>query len=196
MSVARTPRQTAFIRQFLRNPAAIGAVAPSSTGLAQRMVEWIDWPCVDAVAEYGPGTGVFTRSILDAKRPESDFFAIELNGEFCQGLADAFPDVRVFNDSVANIAVHCRELGIAHLDAVICGLPWAAFPTALQRECLEALRSVLKPGGQFATFAYLQGLLLPAGQRFRRLLPRYFESVETSPVVWNNLPPAFVYRCR
>ncbi len=56
--------------------------------------------------------------------------------------------------------------------------------------------SVLKEQGQFATFAYLQELLLPAGLRFRRMLRHYFREVSTSRTVWKNLPPAFVYRCR
>ena len=44
--------------------------------------------------------------------------------------------------------------------------------------------------------AYLQGLMFPNGQRFRRLLGEVFRGVEISPVVWKNIPPAFVYRCR
>ena len=61
---------------------------------------------------------------------------------------------------------------------------------------LRELRRVLKPGGQFVTFAYLQGLLLPAGRRFRAKLKRSFSDVTKSKIVWRNLPPAFVYRCR
>ena len=52
----------------------------------------------------------------------------------------------------------------------------------------------VRPGGRFATFAYLQGLLVPPGQKFRRRLDDYFTRVERSRVVWWNLPPAFVYR--
>ena len=58
------------------------------------------------------------------------------------------------------------------------------------------MMAVLRPGGQFATFAYLQGLLLPAARRFRANLGRSFSQVERSPTAWTNLPPAFVYRCR
>jgi phospholipid N-methyltransferase len=54
---------------------------------------------------------------------------------------------------------------------------------------------VLAPGGQFATFAYWQGMLLPAAWRFSRRLHRTFSSVQRSRTVWRNLPPAFVYRC-
>ena len=45
------------------------------------------------------------------------------------------------------------------------------------------------------TFAYLQGLLLKAGKRFRKRLDDTFANVRRSPTVWWNLPPAFVYRC-
>ena len=69
-------------------------------------------------------------------------------------------------------------------------------PESLQREILNAVLSNLAPGGYFVTFAYLQGLMLPAGMRFRRLLSETFGEVRTSSVVWRNLPPAFVYRCR
>jgi phospholipid N-methyltransferase len=58
------------------------------------------------------------------------------------------------------------------------------------------MMTVLPPGGQFVTFAYLQGLLIPAGRRFGKLLGDYFSEVRKSPTVWRNTPPAFVYRCR
>jgi glycolate oxidase iron-sulfur subunit len=37
--------------------------------------------------------------------------------------------------------------------------------------------------------------VLPHNSRFRRALGQRFASVEETPVVWRNLPPAFVYRC-
>jgi len=58
------------------------------------------------------------------------------------------------------------------------------------------MMTVMGPGGQFVTFAYLQGLLLPPGRRFAALLPNYFNHVSKSRTVWLNLPPAFVYQCR
>ena len=69
------------------------------------------------------------------------------------------------------------------------------FPDDLQERILDAMIRVMPPGGVFVTFAYLQGLMLPAGRRFRRNLKRRFSNVETSDVIWLNLPPAVVYRC-
>lgn len=186
----------AFLGQFLRSPSAVGAVSPSSQALAQRMVEWFDWPQISAVAEYGPGTGIFTRSILAQLRPGARFFAIEINQDMITLLRSRLPDVRIYHDSVRNVARLCQREEIAQLDAIVCGLPWASFSDAVQTELLEATDQVLRTGGQFATFAYLQGLLLPAGQRLRRKLQHHFRQIEYSRTVWANLPPAFIYRCR
>jgi phospholipid N-methyltransferase len=49
--------------------------------------------------------------------------------------------------------------------------------------------------GRLVTFTYAISPLVPAGRCFRRLLERSFARVTTSPTVWANLPPAFVYVC-
>jgi hypothetical protein len=52
---------------------------------------------------------------------------------------------------------------------------------------------VLGKGGQFRDLPYLQGLILPAAQRFRKLLKQYFSEVSTSRTVWLNvLPPSSI----
>lgn len=184
-----------FVRSFLKKPGAVGAIAPSSSYLAQTMVEWIDWNKARGVVEYGPGTGVFTEAVVGKLHEDAKFFAIERDPDLVAIVKDRVPDATVFEDSVANVVALCEQMEVGEVDAIICGLPWASFPASLQRECMDAMMQVLRPGGQFATFAYWQGLLLPAGQRFKRLLGDYFSTIEYSPTVWRNLPPAFVYRC-
>ncbi len=174
----------------------MGAIAPSSRRLAREMVDWIDWSDVRTVVEYGPGTGVFTEEILRRLSGGSRFFAIEANRRFADTLQDRFPQIRIYHDDVSSVAPLCQREGVSVIDAVVCGLPWAAFRDAEQTELLDATVELLADGGYFATFAYLQGLLLPGGQRFRRKLRPRFREVEVSRTVWRNLPPAFVYRCR
>ena len=188
--------QSRFLREFFTKPSVVGAIAPSSRGLTRKMVEWIDWSQARHVVEYGPGTGVFTGQILAELQPGSKFFAIEISPRFVALLAHSHPHVRVYQDSVGNVATLCAREEMPQVDAILCGLPWAAFSATDQAAYLDAMMTVLRPGGQFVTFAYLQGLLLPAGQRFRKQLQRYFSHVERSPTAWFNLPPAFVYRCR
>lgn len=188
--------QRDFLVQFLFRPAGVGAVAPSSRHLAQAMVEWIDWSELRVVVEYGPGTGAFTADILARLPAEARFFALEINPTFCEALHRRFPELRIYRQSVQEVDQVCQQEGVSQVDAVLCGLPWAAFSHREQVAYLDAMFRVLRPGGQFVTFAYLQGLVLPAGRRFRRRLDEYFSTVESSRTVWRNLPPAIVYRCR
>jgi len=184
-----------FLKQFLRQPGRIGAIAPSSIHLAEAMVDEIAWDRVRSIAEFGPGTGVFTEVIAGRCHEEATFFAIEQSAELARRLRERCPGVSVFETSVEHVAQCCERAGVDGLDVVVCGLPWASFPAELQLACLEALRAALRPGGQFVTFAYWQGMLLPAAHRFRRRLDDVFTRVHRSPTVWRNLPPAFVYRC-
>lgn len=187
--------QLQFLRAFLRNSGHVGAIAPSSPELARLMTDWLDWDKLDCVVEYGSGTGVFTEAINSRLHEGTRFFAVERDPDLAKISRQRCPGVDVFEDCVSRVPAICSELSIEKVDAVICGLPWAAFPPELQDKLLEAMFEVLPPGGKFATFAYWQGLLLPAGQRFRKFLKANFSSVEHSATAWRNLPPAFVYRC-
>jgi phospholipid N-methyltransferase len=184
-----------FFRAFLRNKSAVGALNPSGRYLAEAMVDWFDWEDIRSVVEVGPGTGVFTRMILTKHRDDATFVSVERDADLALITKECCPDAIVVNECCSRIAEVCGAHNLSEVDAILSGLPWAVFPDSLQMELLAALKSVLKPGGQFATFAYLQGMVLPAAKRFRKLLQDEFSEVKTSPVVWRNLPPAFVYRC-
>ena len=185
-----------FVTSFLRHPIATGAIAASSLHLAREMVGWVDWKQVATCVEFGPGTGAFTQSILDSLDGSARFFTVELNAHFAETMARKYPDVETVCRSVADIDEICEQRGVAEIDCIICGLPWAGFSVQLQRCLMQAVLSRMSTGGYFATFAYLQGTILPAGIRFRRLLHESFGSVGRSRTVWRNLPPAFVYQCR
>jgi phospholipid N-methyltransferase len=184
-----------FLRNFIRNPTQVGAIAPSSPGLVEAMVEWFDWEQARGVVEFGPGTGVFTEAVTKRLHPRAKFFAIERSADLVAATRNRCPGVTVFEDTVTNVAQLCRQQSMDQVDAIVCGLPWASFSESLQSEIMDAMLEVLAPGGQFATFAYWQGVLLPAGIRFARRLHSTFSSVQRSHTVWRNLPPAFVYRC-
>ena len=189
-------RQSVLLQRFLRHPAQVGALWPSSRALCRTTVSEIGVETAHQVVELGPGTGVITREILRLLPEKGRLLSIELDETLCMHLRKAFPQVDVCHDSAARLGELLKERHLPPPEAVISGLPWAVFPGSLQREILNAVLTNLTPGGYFVTFAYLQGLMLPAGLRFRRLLGELFPEISTSKVVWRNLPPAFVYRCR
>ena len=184
-----------FLRNFLRHPSQVGAIAPSSPSLVRTMVEWFQWDTARNIVEFGSGTGVFTEAIASHMTPDAKFFAIERSLDLAQATRLRCPGVTVYHDNVTNVSELCGRERMDSVDAIICGLPWASFPDAMQDEILRVTLDALSPGAQFATFAYWQGVILPAGRRFARKLRGSFSQVHRSPTAWRNLPPAFVYRC-
>ncbi len=186
--------RVAYISQFIKQPFVIGAIAPSSPQLARRIIQGLGLDKASVVVEFGPGTGVCTDEILPRLGPNTRFLAIERN----QGMYDEFrrrhPGTTIVNDSAENARAICEARGMLPVDCIVSGLPWASFPDDLQDRLLDAILSVLKPGGDFVTFGYHIGTWLKAGKRFYAELPKRFERVERSEIVWQNFPPAFVVR--
>jgi phosphatidylethanolamine/phosphatidyl-N-methylethanolamine N-methyltransferase len=185
----------AFLAGFLRAPWRVGAIAPSSKALAALMTEDMGLEESRTVVELGPGTGVFTRAICNHVTADALVMAVEIDPRMVALLTPRFPRVRIVNGSAEHLEQFLADAGRREADAILSGLPWASFPADLQSRLLAAVVGALRPGGRFATFAYSHASWLPPGRRFRALLTKSFGAVETTRVVWPNLPPAFVYRC-
>jgi phospholipid N-methyltransferase len=185
-----------FLAAFVRRPFDTGSITPSSPQLAEAMVEGMDLPDAETVVELGPGTGVFTELIVGQLKPGARLFCVEINCGMAEELKKRFPGIRVVNDTVENLSQHLAAEDRAGVDAVISGLPWAAFSPDRQKRLLDAAIGPLKAGGRFTTFAYSHAAWTPPARHFRELLDSRFSQVDTSKVVWRNVPPAFVYRCR
>jgi phospholipid N-methyltransferase len=192
----RTPDHwTCFLEEFVTKPSTTGAVAPSSPALTRLMASEPALGTAKTVVEYGPGTGVLTGLLLERMAPDAQFLAIEINPRMATAFRSQYPDVPLAVGSATDVRQLCADAGIDSVDAVMSGLPWSAFSETLQRELLDAMMTVLRPGGFFSTFAYLNGLVTPGGRRFRKLLGEYFSRVSRTRPVWRNVPPATVYRC-
>ncbi len=185
-----------FLRQFARNPRSVGAVLPSTPALADAMLAPVDFHGARTVVEFGPGTGAFTRAIAERLQPHTRYIGIELNPIFCRTLAHGFPRLQFVHGSVADLTRILSQHGVSEVDAIVCGLPWASLPIALQEQVFTAMDHALAPGGVFVTFAYVHGLGLPGARALRGRLRRSFPQVSRSPVVWRNVPPAIAHICR
>ncbi len=184
-----------FFKEFLRRPHDVGAVLPSSDDLGRVIVSGVGLEKARAIAELGPGTGVFTRMIAQNCREDALVLVFEINAEMARPLVAEFPRFHIVSESAETIGAQLQKHGRDSVECVISSLPWAAFPNELQERLLGAVSAALAPGGRFATFAYISGAFLPQGRALKRLLQRHFSLVERTPIVWLNTPPAFVYRC-
>jgi len=185
VSAART-----FFRQWLQNPLSIAALAPSGRQLTRRMIAELPRDAT-RVVEFGAGTGVFTRALVQHGIAPVNLLALELNEPLYQHLAEEFPDARVFcGDArrVKLIASACGFLDCGKADAVISGLGLLSMSRQLQLEILGAAVSVLKPGGCFIQFTYGPTSPVPRAVRAELRL-----SVRRGGFAFWNLPPACVY---
>jgi phosphatidylethanolamine/phosphatidyl-N-methylethanolamine N-methyltransferase len=181
-----------FFQEFLRNPFATGALCPSSPVLSKAVADACDFAADDLVVELGPGTGSFTELLLQRLGPRGRLLAFEINATNVEILRRRFPLSEIIHDSAENLVDH---LGHQRARCVISGLAWSTMLPALQDRILQAVLDSLTPVGQFVAFAYVHAFWVPTARRFRRSLLRTFGRVTTTPIVWRNLPPAYVYRC-
>jgi phospholipid N-methyltransferase len=175
-----------FLEEFIRNPAAVGSLVPSSRELTEQVMAPIDFARARCIVEYGPGTGVFTDVLLQRRRPETVIVLIEVNRRFCQLLQERYrgqPNVHIFHGSADRTADYLRPLGVKEVDYVVCGLPFSSLPRRLGWRILDHTRQLLAPRGLLVLFQY--------SLRNQKLFHRFFRPVDQHHVLL-NLPPAYV----
>jgi len=185
-----------FAKELIRSPRHTGALVPSSNKLAEMICEGADLKNCSSIVELGPGTGVITKKILENINKDATFFCIERNHKFVEMTKSRCGQITIFEDCASNIGKYIKQIGLDHVDVIICGLPWANFSEKLQNKIMYSVLSSLKPGGAFVTFAYLHGRFLPTGIQFKKFLEEHFSQVETTELLWTNIPPAFVYKAK
>ncbi len=185
-----------FLKEFFTNPKQTGAVSPSSDKLAELITNSANLKSKTLVVELGSGNGVFTKKIYKKIKSNTKCFVLEINSCFVKETLKNCPPATVYHDSAENIEKYILKHNMKNCDCIISGLPWAAFDKNLQNKLLNSIYNSLEHGGVFLTFAYIQGLLLPSGKNFNRLLKSKFKSVKKTKTIWSNLPPAFIYICK
>ena len=185
-----------FFTQFIINPARTGAVLPSGDKLCEYMTDLAGVNDVSTVIELGSGTGVITEKIMRKKAETTTFFALEINPAFVEATKAKCPDAVVYQSSAENVMKHLEMHGESGCDRIISSLPWSTFNGETQQLILDSIYDVLKPGGIFLTYAYVLAVIAPSAWRFKKKIYAKFDKVETSNIVWNNIPPAFIYICK
>jgi phosphatidylethanolamine/phosphatidyl-N-methylethanolamine N-methyltransferase len=178
-----------FYAAWLRDPRRTGAIAPSSRWLARLMTRAITPACVP-VLELGPGTGVFTRSLLARGIPENQLTLVEYDSQFAKALQRRFPEARI-------LCLNAARLGKVTLfdgpgaGAAISGLPLLALSYRDVLSILEGAFNHLRPTAALYQFTYGARCPVPPP-----ILARL--GLKTSLVgrTFANLPPARVYRIR
>ncbi len=190
-----------FAAEAIADYKTTGAVAPSSRYLARAMLQPLNLTPGCVVAEWGPGTGVMTRGLLEVLPSDGLLLAFEISPRFCGYLKTKFIDKRleILNTGAENLVEELRRRGHDHADAIVSSLALGFFSDAGRRQLMDSLVAAMEDSSVYTQYQYVQGMEMHNG-RFRRfsvrpLLGEYFGSVQCK-TVWRNIPPAFVFTCR
>jgi phosphatidylethanolamine/phosphatidyl-N-methylethanolamine N-methyltransferase len=184
----------ALLHAFIRHPARIGAVAPSSADLARAMVSGLSLAPHQTIVEFGPGTGPFTAKIRGILPRPACYLGIEIDPRLASLLRERYPELRVVEGSAAHAERHLAEAGRSSVRAVICGIPFATLSPAVQDAVIRAFDGIVGPGGEVRTFQYVHAFPMPAAVRFRRRMDSLFGPHTRVGPLLRNLPPAYVLR--
>ncbi|MBW7867539.1 MAG: methyltransferase [Brumimicrobium sp.] len=177
-----------FLKEFLKDSKTVGSVRPSSPALTKTMLNHINFNSAKIIVEFGPGTGVFTRKVIENLKSDTAFFVFELHKPFFDLLQEEFSEfsnVHLINDSALNIGKYITETEDS-VDVIISSLPLSNIDNHIANQILLISKQIIKPEGKFLQYQY--------SLNYRKRLKRIFKEV-TTEFTLNNLPPAFVYSC-
>jgi phospholipid N-methyltransferase len=176
-----------FLRSWVANPLRVAAIAPSGDRLSRLMTKEIS-STHGPVLELGPGTGAFTRALLDRGVDESALTLIEYGQEFARLLELRFPQARVLRMDASQLA-GSDLFPSATVGAVVSGLPLLSMPPRKIIAILSGAFSYVRPNGAFYQFTYGPRCPVP-----RPILDRLGLKARHIGGTVRNIPPAAVYR--
>ncbi len=145
--------KSVFFNEFLKHPLQIGSIIPSSRFLERRVVEAAGVSSAKTIVELGPGTGGTTRAILRSMPQSSRLLSIEINPSF-HSVVNEMGDERLIAHlgSAHELKELIQAYGLSAPDAVISGIPFSTMSYSIGSQTIEAISSVLAPGGRFVAY--------------------------------------------
>lgn len=187
MMTNKTADALLFFRAWLSAPLRVASVTPSGRALSSLMTAEISAK-TGTVIELGPGTGVFTKALLQQGVAEENLVLIEYGEDFASQLSLRFPSARTIQMDAAKLSRLSLQAS-APVGAVVSGLPLLSMPIRKVHAILEGAFSHLRHDGAFYQFTY--GPRCPIA---RPLLDRLGLKARYIGYTLANIPPAAVYR--
>ncbi len=176
-----------FLREWITAPCSVAAILPSGRALSSIITSELS-ERTGRVLELGPGTGAFTRAMIDKGVREKNLILLEYNQTFASLLTQRFPHASVLQMDVTDLESVPRFDG-ACVDAVVCGLGFLNMPAHQVAAIVRGAFLHLKPGGRMYLFTYGFKCSVPA----HILDALDLEAVKVGRTYW-NVPPATTYR--
>jgi phospholipid N-methyltransferase len=185
---SRSEETLLFAKNFLQHPRMLGSLIPSSRFLIDRLLSRVDWKRARTIVEYGPGVGTITAHILSRMSPDARLVVFEMNEDFVNYLAKAFPDPRlhVVHGSAETVQRELDRLKLDGADYIISGIPYTTMPVELREKIMRESREALNPGGAALVYQFTRAVLPYLRSHFHQIDQEY------EP---RNILPARLFYC-
>jgi phospholipid N-methyltransferase len=182
------------IVHFLRELRNTGAVAPSSKHLVHAAVSQLRAHLARhprspvRILELGPGTGVFTREIVAAMRPEDSLDVVELSERFFNLVHAQYHggNVRVVHADVLEFA------GEGGYDFIFSSIPYEALPKEVSTAIWRKKQSLACQDAHIIYYKYVNPT--PFRSDYEREIVR--RHLVGRRIIWRNVPPARLFTLR
>jgi phosphatidylethanolamine/phosphatidyl-N-methylethanolamine N-methyltransferase len=174
-----------FIRSWMEEPLATGAVMPSGKPLARTMARYVDPDVPGPIIELGAGTGAVTAALVEQGIESGRMVLVEFNPRFCRLLRARYPEATVVQGDAYALRRLLGDLLCEPAAAVVSGLPLFNRRLKFRLRLLAEAFALLAPGAPFVQFTYAVLPPIPSSYAGAR--------AQASERIWFNLPPARVW---
>lgn len=173
-----------LIKNFIKD-RFVATVAPSSKFVLRRICNAIDFSKDITLVEYGPGTGVITKAILEKMSSKSKLIAIEKNKNLCSCLRKIKDSrLKIINGDVLEIDKLLKNvMKKEKADYVVSGIPFSLYKKENRALLIEKTDAILSDVGRFIVYQF--------SPIVKSHLICQFANIKTSfePI---NIPPLFI----
>lgn len=150
-----------FLQAYIKSPRSVGALAPSSSALADALCAPYRQASGPArVLEVGAGTGAVTRRLAALLRDEDRLDICEREPSLAADIERDLRRNRRHARALRQQRIRLLVQSVQQIDPgegydfIISGLPLTVFSIELVREVMDVMRRSLKPGGVMSYFEY------------------------------------------
>ncbi len=174
----------AYLKSFFKDKD-VASVTPTSRFCVRTVCEPVNFDEDITVVEYGAGTGVFSKYLLEHLTDGSRLFLFETNELLFEKLRQIEdPRVIFFDESVEFAHSLLPEEVIGYTDVIISGIPFSFLDEDTRTSILKQSCKLLRKGGKFLAYQ--------TSGHLEDSLEETFGNVKTS-WEWRNIPPMTVY---
>lgn len=185
-----------FLQAFLKNPAKVGAITPSSPELAMKMLKGIEPNEENIVLELGVGTGAITKYLQDVLLNEKSYLGIELDRSLVKSLRKNYPDLKIVCGNATDAFSIHQKSGLGKVGYIICCLPFVSLPNEVGEKILLEIDKFMQAGCTFRTFQYAHGYYFPSAIKLREFMRERYGKAQRSRLIVKNVPPAYTLTWR